>query len=147
MQVRRAGILGVVTIAAVVADTMAQAAGPTTYYFVEKQTCTVLVDFQKQRDEIERLSGDAHALRLIRGLVDEFAANGAKKCGVLDSIRMMAVYIPGVDNYGRPDFPNRVNVLRIDASAENLLAAARQDLKDLKSVPPALAITTFDRKR
>jgi hypothetical protein len=139
-------IATLIVATALASSAMAQDASPTTYYFVEDKICTVLVDFQKQRDDIERLSGDQRLLRLIRSLVGEFAVNGATKCKGSDSIRMMAVYIPGVDSYDRPDFPNRVNIVRIDGSSTEFNAASQQDFTDIKKVQLVLAITTFDQR-
>jgi hypothetical protein len=116
------------------------------YYFLEQKTCTILVDFQKERVDIERLNRDARLLRLVRDLVAEYAKDGPAKCVGADHVRMMAVFIPGVDSYGRPDFPNRINILRIEADPEKLLLAARQGLTDFNAVKSTLSVTTFDGK-
>jgi hypothetical protein len=79
--------------AKLVLTAVAQTSALPSYYFVEDKTCTVLVDFQDQRSDIERMRGDQRLLRLINGLLSEFAANGPTKCGGADVIRMMAVYI------------------------------------------------------
>jgi len=132
--------------ATLVLTAVAQTSALPTYYFVEDKMCTVLVDFQDQRSDIERMSGDLRLLRLITDLLSEFASNGPTKCGGADVIRMMAVYIPGVDNYGRPDFPNRVNVVRIDGGAATLESASKHDFTDINQIKSILTVTTFDQK-
>lgn len=121
----------------------AAAADRATYYFPEQQTCTVLVDFQKERPELQGLAADARSLQLVRRLVDEFAKNGQSKCPAAQKVKMMAVYIPGVDNYGRPDFSNRVNLLMIEADISTIRSVAEKPPADLATAKSQLSVTVF----
>lgn len=90
------------------------------YYFPRPELCTVMIDFQKGRSAVENLKGDERTLALAQNMAAEFDRNGKQKCGDAARIRMLAVFINGVDVYGRTDFGNRVNLLRLDADTKNL---------------------------
>jgi len=114
-----------------------------TFYFPEGESCTALVDFQKIRGDLTKKSEEERSQTIVRQLLTEFSANGVNKCGTAKQVRLMAVYIPGTDNYGRPDFPNRINILRLNGSATEMAAAAHQDWKTTKDLNPAIRIERF----
>jgi len=125
-----------VTVAAV---STARAEDLPTYYFPERTLCTALVDFQKNRRELQKLSRAERNQLIARELVREFVTNGKKKCENVSLVRVQAIYIPGTDNYGRPDFPNRINLLRLEGAPEDFTAAGNN-----KDLPAAIKVTTFE---
>jgi hypothetical protein len=98
---------------------------PNPYYFPRPDMCTVMMDFQKVRSRLTDLAADARAIELSRGMLAEWSASGAEKCSGASKVTMMAVYIPGVDVYGRPDFGRRTNLMRLVGDAAKLQALGR----------------------
>ncbi len=90
------------------------------YFFPRPELCTVMVDFQKGRNVVDSLKGDKRTIALVQSMTTEFDRNGKEKCGDAPRIRMLAVFINGVDIYGRTDFGNRVNLLKLEAEPKNL---------------------------
>jgi hypothetical protein len=115
----------VATPTAMAADTLPP---PTAYYFPRPELCTVMVDFQKGRSAVESLKGDKRTISLVQNMATEFERN-ANKCGDSPKIRMLAVFIKGVDVYGRTDFGNRVNLLKLEAAPKNLRQLALHNEK------------------
>ena len=98
---------------------------PGAYYFPRQDTCTAMMDFQKVRAKLNGLDGDARAIELSRGMLAEFSASGAAKCPGASRVTLLAVYVPGVDLYGRPDFSNRTNLMKVEGDAAKLLALGK----------------------
>lgn len=122
----RLGKLHMVALAALVGLLMSQLAQRANadamvkvYYFPEQTVCTLIVDFERRRDELEALDADARSLELAKTMVGEFSANGGQQCNSAPTVRMMATYIVGVDTYGRPNFASRVNLLLLEGQAEH----------------------------
>lgn len=98
---------------------------PLAYYIPRQDTCTVMMDFQKVRSRVTGLAGDVRTIELSRGMLAEFLVNAAAKCKGASKVTMMAVYIPGVDLYGRPDFGSRTNLMQLVGDAAKLQALGR----------------------
>jgi hypothetical protein len=122
---------------------LAQTAGLTAYYFPEDQQCTLLVDFQPRRSELEPLGKDARSLALAKAMLKEFSAHGAEKCPGSKSVRLIAVYIPGTDTYGRPDFGSRTNLLRLEGSNEAVAQGAASDAVTTDQLVKLLNLTVY----
>lgn len=84
-----------------------------------------MMDFQKVRSRLTGLSGDARDIELSRGMLAEWSASSAAKCPGASKVTMMAVYVPGADQYGRPDFGSRTNLMRLVGDAAKLEALGR----------------------
>ena len=106
---------------------------PTAYYFSRQDACTVMMDFQKIRSRVDGLAAEARAIELSRAMLAEWSATAEAKCPAAAKVTMMAVYIPGVDVYGRPDFGRRTNLMRLEGDAAKLQALGRK--------PEALTMT------
>jgi hypothetical protein len=116
---------GVAAVLAAWPAAAAEAMKPTAYYFPRKESCTVMMDFQKSREKLRGLNGETRALELARSMLVEWLANAAGKCDGSSKVTMLAVYIPGVDVYGRPDFGNRTNLMKLEGDATKLQALGR----------------------
>ena len=95
------------------------------FYFPRKEACTVMLDFKKSSDALAKLQGDARSVEIARHLLVEWQPNAKAKCEGATKVTLLAVIIPGKDVYGRPDFSNRKNLLRLDGDADKLLELAR----------------------
>ena len=115
------------------------------YYFPEGRVCTLILDFQPTKDKLERLTGTPRTLSIATSLLSEVKVGGTEKCKTAEVIRMMAVYIPGVDNYGRPDFGSRLNLLRIDSTAAAINTFNDLAFKDIESLKKAVTLVPIDR--
>ena len=102
------------------------------YYFPNPNVCTVMVDFQKSTSEILKTSGDKRVQLLSANLLAEYGANGQVGCKTPVKVRMLAVLVPGVDNYGRPDFGSRTNLIRLEGNVDKFrsLASSRDGLSE-----------------
>ena len=89
----------------------------------------MMMDFQKVRSQLAGLTGDARDVELSRGMLAEWSASSAAKCPGATKVTMMAVYIPGTDVYGRPDFGSRANLLRLVGDAAKLETLAKSAAK------------------
>jgi len=106
--------------------------GPTdSYFFNEAGVCTLIVDFSKQKSELDRLGAEQRRASLARTLISSFRQQGGAKCPHVPSVRALAVYIPGVDSYGRPKFGSRVNLLKLEAPAEAFNSTAAEQVVSL----------------
>jgi hypothetical protein len=113
------------------------------YYFPESEQCTLVLDFQPHRSELEQMSKEVRSLTLAKDLLKEFKTNGSDKCPEARSVRLLAVFVPGTDNYGRPDFGRRINLLRLEGSLETVLKGAEKDFATTEQVRDLLTITVF----
>jgi len=95
------------------------------FYFPRKETCTVMLDFKKSSDAVAKLQGDAKSVEIARTLLAEWQPNAKAKCDGATKVTLLAVVIPGKDVYGRPDFSNRKNIMRLDGDADKLLELAK----------------------
>jgi hypothetical protein len=121
----------------------AQATNPTPYYLPEDGQCTVLIDFQGRRSELGQLDKEGRTLVLAKAMLKEFASNGAEKCPQSDRVRLLAVYIPGTDNYGRPDFGNRTNLVLIEGSMAATTQSAAVDPAARDQLEKLLKVTVY----
>jgi hypothetical protein len=145
----RAGILKMLTLGGLLAAVLcgtaafAEPSGLTPYYFPEGEECTLALDFQPRRTEIEAATGDQRSVLLAEGLLQEFSAQGSTKCPGAKTIRLLAIFIPGVDNYGRPNFPERVNLLRLEGSSDQVNVAATKHAENLPQLKELLTVTSY----
>jgi hypothetical protein len=116
---------------------------PAAYYFPRQEACTVMMDFAKARDKVRGLAGDARNLELTRGMLAEWSVNAADKCKGAGKVALLAVYIPGLDVYGRPDFSNRTNLLKLEGQADKLQALARASGLTMELVRKSSAVEIF----
>lgn len=109
-------------------DGAAAAADPlplTAYYFPRSAPCTVMADFQKARDKVAAFSSQERAIALVRSMAVEFDKKGREQCPGAATVRMIAVFIGGVDIYGRPDFGNRTTLLKLEGDVVKLKRLAQ----------------------
>ena len=106
------------------------------YYFPGPPLCTVMVDFAPSHAAIDALAKEQREASLASRMLHEISVNIAR-CGGSTEIRALAVEIPGTDNYGRPNFGARKNLLMIEGPATAVLArgspAAAAGLDELKA--------------
>lgn len=114
-----------------------------TYYFNQGGICTGIVDFQSARSKLESADKETMLLLLTRRMIGEVIQDFPTRCDGATDVRMIAVYIPGVDNYGRPDFANRINLLRLDGDRDGFLMKDSVELKSLEDVKRLFSITEF----
>jgi hypothetical protein len=110
------------------------------YYLPRDGQCTVLVDFSNQRGQLGALDNDSRAARLARIMVQEFRRHGAAKSKEAPAIQMLAVYIQGKDNYNRPDFSKRTNLLKLNGTAAQLQGLTDAELGDWQRLKQALRV-------
>lgn len=119
------------------------------YYFPRPDSCTVMVDFQPAASTLQGVRGEARAAMLASTMLREFAPNAAGKCKSAGTVRLLAVMIKGVDSYGRPDFGNRANLLRLEGDALRLgqLANAHSTvtLARIRSVATVESLTDLEK--
>jgi hypothetical protein len=121
----------------------AQAPNLTSYYFPENEQCTLVLDFQSHRPKLDQLSKETRNLTLAKDLLIEFKANGSIKCPEARKVRLLAVFIPGTDNYGRPDFGSRTNLLRLEGPIERVLQSADRDFATVEQIGDLLITSVF----
>lgn len=123
--------------------TLTQQTGATTtvpqifsYYFPKQDgTCTALIDFHTQPELTTEVEKDTNkSSKLVQQMAHDFITKGIEKCANAKTVTLMAVRIDATDNYGRPDFKNRVNILKITAPLEKIkdLATKPADVATLK---------------
>jgi hypothetical protein len=115
------------------------------FYFPTSTACTMMMDFQKARQRLASLDREARAVELTRAMIQEFARNGAAKCPTQSQVQLLAVYIPGTDNYGRPDFGRRVNALKVAGSrtAVNKIAGSAAKPMTLSQIRQELSVELY----
>jgi hypothetical protein len=123
-------------------DVSAQPSGLVPYYFVENEQCTLVLDFQSRRSELVKLSKDALSLSLAKDLLKEFQTNRHEKCREANIVRLLAVFVPGTDNYGRPNFGSRQNLLRLEGSTKKVLENAERDFTAMEQISE-LSVTVY----
>jgi hypothetical protein len=121
----------------------ASASDLTSYYFPESERCTLVLDFQPRRQDLLQLSKEARSLSLAKELLKEFKANGSAKCPDAKEVRLLAVFVPGTDNYGRPNFGSRVNLLRLEGATDKVQQSADADFKTVDEIGNGLTATAF----
>jgi hypothetical protein len=122
------------------------------YYVPGEQKCTVLVDFLGNRAELERLPESARASQIVRSLVAEYRRHGEQKGKDRDgnsaaSVELIAVYINGKDNYGRPDFGNITRLMKLAAPATQLHDLTEADLANPDALRGKVTLDLFDAKK
>jgi hypothetical protein len=122
---------------------VASAADLTSYYFPEAERCTLVLDFQPRRADLSQLAREARSLALAKDLLKEFKANGSGKCPDAKEVRLLAVFVPGTDNYGRPNFGSRVNLLRLEGARDKVLHSADADFKSIDEIGDGVTATAF----
>lgn len=115
----------------------------THYYFPEGDECTAVLDFQSRRGDLEKSSVEKKTLVLANELLRDFSLNGSEKCQGAKRIHLLAVFIPGVDNYGRPDFPGRVNLLRLDGTIDQMTNGMKREYRDVSELKAAFTVTGY----
>lgn len=113
------------------------------YYFNQSGICTFLLDLQPLRGSYDGLRGDVRTVALAKALIDEFRAHGQDRCMGAMSVRAIAVYIPGVDNYGRPAFGSRTNLLRLQGPIEGLADATASQMKSLDGLKSKFEVEVY----
>lgn len=110
------GLVIAIAVAAAAADPIPL----TAYYFPRPETCTVMVDFQKARSRVAAFSSQERVIAIVAAMAAELEKNGRDKCAGAARVRLIAVFIQGVDMYGRPDFGTRTNLLKLEGAAARL---------------------------
>ncbi len=106
-----------------IGDAAAQSTPLVPYYFPQGETCTLMLDFQTRRATLEAMPPDARNTALLREMVAEFRSGSAARCPGASKATLLAVFIPGVDSYGRPNFGSRQNLIRADGAADAIKRA------------------------
>ncbi len=114
------------------------------YYLPHDGDCTVLVDFECVREELQGLDSDGRMVRLAQQVIEEFQQHGAEKAKKAQQIELLAVYIKGRDKYGRPNFANRTDLLKIRGSAEEFHKLNAAELKDVEQIRKHLDVEVFE---
>lgn len=115
----------------------------TAYYFPGAANCTVMMDFAPAHGVLDALPKDEREASLAVQMLREVAANAAK-CGGSQTIRALAVEIPGTDNYGRPNFGSRKNLLVIEGPAAAMVNRADgETIRNVGQLEPELKITEY----
>ena len=115
----------------------------TRYYFPEGEECTAVLDFQSRRGDLEKSPADRKMLLLANELLRDFSVNGSEQCQGAKRIHLLAVFIPGVDSYGRPNFAGRVNLLRLDGTTDQIRNGAKRDYHDVSDLKATLTVTDY----
>jgi len=105
-------------------DVAAQSAALASYYFPQGDACTLMLDFQSRRAALEAMTPDARNAALLHEMIAEFRSGSAARCPNASKAVLLAVFIPGVDSYGRPNFGSRQNLVRADGAVEAIRRAA-----------------------
>jgi hypothetical protein len=121
----------------------AQSPALTPYYFPEGDVCTLALDFQPRRSEIEAASKDSRSVILAESLLREYSTQGSEKCPGAKTVKLLAILIPGVDSYGRPNFAGRVNLLRLEGSSEQVNAVAKSHPQNPAQLQELLTVTIY----
>jgi hypothetical protein len=74
--------------------------------------------------------------------VREFRLHGADRAGEAKTIQMRAVYVQGRDNYDRPDFSRRTDLLKLSGAREQFLGLSDADLADWDRLKQSLSAET-----
>jgi hypothetical protein len=100
------------------------------YYLPQGAHCTVLVDVAAQRAQLDGVDVRVRAAALARFMVEEFRAHGDAKAHDAKTVQLLAVYITGKDNYNRPDFSRRTDLLKLNGTREQIQGLSEADLDD-----------------
>lgn len=145
---RRTGTTGLICISSMLLAVTAMADRASseqlpTYYFPGPPLCTVMIDFASSHNDLDALSKDEREARLANRMLQEVAAN-IGKCGSSTDIRALAVEIPGTDNYGRPNFGARKNLLMIEGSATTVVdRGSNTRVSSLNELKPEFKIVEY----
>jgi hypothetical protein len=107
------------------------------YYLPGNDKCTVLVDFAARRSHLTSMDSESRLAHLADQMIREFRRSGDTEAKGATTIQMIAVYIEGKDNYNRPDFGKRVNLLKLSGTAaqfRSLSDAEASDWNRVKSI-------------
>lgn len=140
-------LLAIILLTAWISSSRAQEPELPILLFTSGQDCMAMIDFQSVRQKLEKMPPEERQNEIFSRTLDVFARKRQEKCPVDGHSRLLAVYITGLDNYGRPDFGNKVMVMEIKGKTGELLAAqkARVDGQpDWAGMKKNFAITLYD---
>ena len=96
---------------------------PYSYYFPEGKTCTLMTDFQAQAALMKDVaSNNRRFSQALHQMLSDYQRQGVHQCVGATRLTMVAVLINGRDNYGRPDFPNRTELFRLEGPSSDIQA-------------------------
>jgi hypothetical protein len=101
--------------------------------------CTVLCDFVAARAALDSMEEHARAIQLVRRMVEDFRVSADAKASDAKTIELKAVYIIGKDNYQRPDFSKRVELVKVSGTREQMLQLSTADLGDWDRLKQAVS--------
>ena len=107
-------------------------------YMAQGDKCAVLVDFASQRSYLNTLDSNGRAAHLAQSMIREFRRTGDAERKGATAIQMIAVYIEGKDNYNRPDFSKRINLLKLSGTADQFRNFTDADAGDWERVKASL---------
>jgi len=90
------------------------------YRFEKDERCITIYNFQKHRKDIFANAKDKSLEVVGRHMLSEFLLTAQRECVNREVFFLLATYIPGVDNYGRPNFSSKVNILSITGRAKKI---------------------------
>lgn len=101
------------------------------FYFPKNdQTCTALIDFHAQPELTNNIESNiSKTNHLIQQMAQDYLTTGVSKCQHAKNVTLWAVRIDNTDNYGRPDFKNRINILKINAPTEKMTMLAKKSFE------------------
>jgi hypothetical protein len=114
------------------------------YYFPEEANCTVMVDLADKKDMLDDLSEAERKLSIAELLVSEYDANGKEGCEDATSVKLLAVYISSVDSYGRPNFGDRINLIRLDGDAAALRDVDFSKIEDISDLGSDIEVVEYE---
>jgi hypothetical protein len=102
-----------------------------------------MVDFAASRASLEALPKIEREAFLAARLLREISAN-IVKCGGGEVVRALAVEIPGTDNYGRPNFGSRINLLTIEGPATAIVGKGpNAEVANVDELRPEFKVTEY----
>lgn len=119
---------------------------PPCYYYSAGRICTMMMDFQSIRHRLDSLDQEKRQAEIALIMAQEFSRGGASKCPQAEKVRLEAVYVPTKDNYGRPDFRQRIQIMRIDGPVDVVRRfAASGDPEKFLAFKNELAVTFYGK--
>ena len=95
------------------------------YRFERDERCIAIYNFQEHREEIIS-AGKERMLELVGlKMIADYFPIAKEDCLDKEFFFLLATYIPGVDNYGRPDFSSKTNIISLTGAVKDMLEISR----------------------
>lgn len=113
------------------------------YHFPKPNVCTIMIDYQQSSASVINTNGDDKSLLLSRSMIKQYIDEGVQKCKGAPKIIILAVFIPGKDNYGRPDFGSRSNILKLEGLSVKFQALSTEKNLSLSKIKDAVSLYIY----